>query len=186
MKTNDIVPKTSLDIHYERKEVNRVRYKSVKTMAAHVKHLSETNNKFNKVKIRRSKFTKKSWEANGKTKDTRIIAAPERRCEILISGIDNVRVTPYNLQNYMESNFINVVRLVRLSGENKQRACYHLVVPISSYDKVMNHAIWEDGITVRYFTRYSKLLTVSESHTNKTQQTTVTLKKPRETNSIKS
>ena len=55
----------------------------------------------------------------------------------------------------MESNFINVVRLIRLSGENKQRASYLLVIPISSYDKVMNAAIWEDGITVRDFTRES-------------------------------
>ena len=79
----------------------------------------------------------------------------EPKCEIFISGIDNVEVTPDNLQNYMESNFINVVRLIRLSGENKQRASYLLVVPISSYDKVMNDAIWEDGITVRDFTRES-------------------------------
>ena len=82
-----------------------------------------------------------------------IKAAPESNCEIFISGIDTVDVTPDNLQNYMESNFINVVTLVRLSGENKQRASYLLVVSISSYDKVMNDAIWEDGITVRDFTR---------------------------------
>ena len=52
-------------------------------------------------------------------------------------------MTPDNIQNYMESSFITVVRLVRLSGENKQRASYLLVVPISSYDMVMNDAIWE-------------------------------------------
>ena len=49
-----------------------------------------------------------------------------RKCKILISGIDHVEVTPYNIQNYVESNFINVVRLVQLSGENKQCAIYLL------------------------------------------------------------
>ena len=43
-------------MHYEGKEVNRVRDKSVKTMAAHVKHLSETNKKWNKVKKTRKQF----------------------------------------------------------------------------------------------------------------------------------
>ena len=41
VKTYDIVHKTGPDIHYGGKEVNRVRDKSVKTMAALVKHLSE-------------------------------------------------------------------------------------------------------------------------------------------------
>ena len=41
VKTNDIVSKTGPDIHYEGKEINRVHDKSVKTMAAHVKNLSE-------------------------------------------------------------------------------------------------------------------------------------------------
>ena len=122
-------------------------------MAAHVIHLSEPNKKWNTVKKRGTIFNKKSWEVNGKAKDTMIKVAPEPKCEIFISGIDNVEVTPDNLQNYMESNLINVVRLIRLSGENKQRASYHIVVPISSYDKVMNDVIWEDGITVRDFTR---------------------------------
>ena len=60
-------------------------------------------------------------------------------------GTQQLQVTPDNQKNYMESNFINVVRLVRLSGENKQRASYILVVPIFSYDKVMNDAIWDHG-----------------------------------------
>ena len=101
-------------------------------MAAHVKQLSETNKKWNKVKKRGSYFTKKSWEVKVKTKDTMIKAAPEPKCEILISGIDNIEVTPDKLQNYMESNFIDVIRLVRPSGENKQRGSYLLVVPILS------------------------------------------------------
>ena len=46
----------------------------------------------------------------------------------------------------MESNLINVVRLVRLNGT----ACQLIIlsstsVAISNYDKVMNNAIWEDG-----------------------------------------
>ena len=113
-------------------------------MAAHVKHLSDTNKKWNKV-FKKIKNNEKELGGKGKGKDTRI--------EIFVNGIDNVEVTPDNLQNYMESNFINVVRLVRLSGENKQHASYLLVVPISSYYKVMNDVIWEDGITVRDFTR---------------------------------
>ena len=67
-KTNDIVPKTGPDIHYEVKEVNRVRDKSVKTMAEHVKHLSETNKKWNKVKKRGSNFTKKGLGGQGQSK----------------------------------------------------------------------------------------------------------------------
>ena len=79
-----------------------------------------------------------------------INAAPAPKCEIFISGINNVEVTPDNLQNYMESTVINVVRLILLSG-----ASYLLIVPLPSYDKVMNDAIWEDRITVRDFTRES-------------------------------
>ena len=55
-KTNDIVHKTGPHIHYDGKKVNRVRDKSVKTMAAHVKHLSETCKKWNKFKKVRKKF----------------------------------------------------------------------------------------------------------------------------------
>ena len=41
--TNDIVHKTGPDIRSERKQVNRVRDKGVKTMVAHVKLISETS-----------------------------------------------------------------------------------------------------------------------------------------------
>ena len=120
-------------------------------MAAHVKLYQK---QAKKVRKRRSNSTIKSSDVKGRGKNTRIKAAQEPKCEIFISGIDNVEVTPDNKQNYMASNFINVVRLVRLSGENKKRASYLLVVPISSYDKVTNDAtIWEDGNTVGDFTR---------------------------------
>ena len=36
---------------------------------------------------------------------------------------------------------------------DKRRASYLLVIPVSSYDKVFNADLWEDGIMVRDFVR---------------------------------
>ena len=92
VRTSDIVPKTGPDIYYEGKEVNRVRDNSVKNGCT-CETFIKNKQKWNKVKKIRHNLTKKSWEVKGKSKHTRIKAAPEPKCEIFISGIDNVEVT---------------------------------------------------------------------------------------------
>ena len=88
----------------------------------------------------------------GRSNNSRIKAGPEPKCEIYISGIDNVYHTPEDVKSYLESYDINVNKLVRLSGD-RSRASYLLVVPQSHYSKVLNDELWSEGIQVRTFER---------------------------------
>ena len=62
--------------------------------------------------------------------------------------------TPDDLRSFLESCDIRVKKLVRLSMEQRSRASYLLVVPVSDEIKVYDDELWPSGINVRPFTRH--------------------------------
>ena len=95
-----------------------------------------------------------SKSISGKSSNSRIKAGPEPNCEVYIAGIDNESHTPHDLRSFLESCDIRVKKLVRLSMEQRSRASYLLVVPVSDEIKVYDDELWPSGINVRPFTRH--------------------------------
>ena len=126
------------------------------TMAAIVQALSDTHDKWKKAgpKSGPRNYHVNSKSISGKSSNSRIKAGPEPNCEVHIAGIDNERHTPDDLRSFLESCDIRVKKLVRLSMEQRSRASYLLVVPVSDEIKVYDDELWPSGINVRPFTRH--------------------------------
>ena len=126
------------------------------TMAAIVQALSDTHDKWKKAgpKSGPRNYHVNSKSISGKSSNSRIKAGPEPNCEVHIAGIDNESHTPDDLRSFLESCDIRVKKLVRLSMEQRSRASYLLVVPVSDEIKVYDDELWPSGINVRPFTRH--------------------------------
>ena len=126
------------------------------TMAAIVQALSDTHDKWKKAgpKSGPRNYHVNSKSISGKSSNSRIKAGPEPNCEVHIDGIDNESHTPDDLRSFLELCDIRVKKLVRLSMEQRSRASYLLVVPVSDEIKVYDDELWPSGINVRPFTRH--------------------------------
>ena len=126
------------------------------TMAAIVQALSDTHDKWKKAgpKSGPRNYHVNSKSISGKSSNSHIKAGPEPNCEVHIAGIDNESHTPDDLRSFLESCDIRVKKLVRLSMEQRSRASYLLVVPVSDEIKVYDDELWPSGINDRPFTRH--------------------------------
>ena len=118
-----------------------------KGYSSYASNLSKSN-----IKWTFPKSKKRPKCVYGKSKNSIIKAAPEPVWDVFITGISK-DINIEQLESHLTCNGVKVMDIIMLQNELFTYNRFHVRVPVSSYDKVLDGNLWEQGIRVsRYFT----------------------------------
>ena len=121
--------------------------KMKKGYSSYASNLSKSN-----IKWTFPKYKKRPKCVYGKSKNSIIKAAPEPVWDVFITGISK-DISAEQLKSHLACNGVKVMDIIMLQSELFTYNRFHVRVPVSSYDKVLDGNLWEQGIRVsRYFT----------------------------------